>query len=215
MVCDICKTRNPAGFCIACQKMLCEECSNQCGECGKMVCPECLVTTRSGRMLCRNCVEELKAKRAEAKAKGAPAPEAVEAEGEEFPIPEPLPRVQVRPWVASLLLGSVGILLSLLFYAWGGKVHVSVFILGILGFAWGLVGVFGKSEQKAQAFAGVLLNIVPFILAAALGLEAPWIEPEEEAGIQQTEAVNAQQKAAERLQKRQEMLRQLKSNSQR
>jgi len=160
-------------------------------------------------MLCQNCVEELRAKRAEAKAKGAAAPEAVEAE-EEFPIPEPLPRVQIRPWVASLLLGSIGILLSLLFYAWVGKVHVSVFILGILGFAWGLVGVVGKSEQKAQAFAGVLLNIVPFILAAALGLEAPWIEREEEAGTQQTEAVSAQQKAAERLQKRQRIMREMK-----
>jgi len=215
MVCDICKTRNPAGFCATCQKMLCEECSNQCEECGKMVCPECLVTTRSGRMLCQGCVEELKAKKAKAKAKAAVGAEQGEAEEQEFPVPEPLPRVQIRPWVASLLLGSIGILLSLLFYAWGGKVHVSVLILGILGFAWGLVGIFGKSEQKPQAFAGVLLNIVPFILAAALGLEAPWIEREEEAGIQQSQEVTAKQKAAERLQKRQRMMRELQNKSQR
>ncbi len=210
MVCDICKTRNPAGFCATCQKMLCEECSNKCEECGKMVCPQCLVTTRSGRMFCQECVEELKAKKAKAKAKAAVGPEEGEAEEEEFPIPEPLPRVRIRPWVASLLLGSIGILMSLLFYAWVGKVHVSVFILGILGFAWGLVGVFGKSEQKPQAFAGILLNIVPFILAAALGLEAPWIEREEEVRIQQSEESSAQQKAAERLQKRQQIMREMK-----
>jgi len=210
MVCDICKTRSPAGFCVSCQKMLCDECSNQCEECGKMMCPECFVTTRSGRMLCAKCVEQLKAKRAKAKAKAAAAaPEEAAAEEEEFPVLEPVPRVQVRPWVASLLLGSIGILLSLLFYAWAGKVHVSVFILAILGIAWGIVGIVGKSEQKAQASAGVLLNVVPFILAAALGLEAPWIEPDQEPGVQQTEEVTQKQKAAERLEKRREIMQQL------
>ena len=210
MVCDICKTRNPGGFCVACQKMLCEECSTQCEECAKMVCPECLVTTRSGRAFCPKCVEELKAKRAEAKAKGEAVPEQGEAEEEEFPIPAPLPRVQIRPWVASLLLGAVGILLSLLFFVWVGNVHVSVFILATLGIVWGLVGLFGKSEQKPQAFAGVVLNIVPFILAAALGLEAPWIESDEETAIGQTEEVSGEQEAAKRLQERQRMLRELK-----
>lgn len=174
-----------------------------------MVCPECLVTTRSGREFCPKCVEELKAKRAEAKAKGAAVPEEADEE-EEFPIPAPLPRVQIRPWVASLLLGAVGILMSLLFFVWVGNVHVSVFILATLGIAWGLVGLFGKSEQKPQAFAGVVLNIVPFILAAALGLEAPWIESDEETAVEQTEDVTGQQEAAKRLQERQRMLRELK-----
>jgi hypothetical protein len=175
-----------------------------------MVCPECLVTTRSGRAFCPKCVEELKAKRAEAKAKGEAVPDEGEEEEEEFPIPAPLPRVQIRPWVASLLLGAVGILLSLLFFVWVGNVHVSVFILATLGIVWGLVGLFGKSEQKPQAFAGVVLNIVPFILAAALGLEAPWIEPDEETAIGQTEEVSGEQEAAKRLQERQRMLRELK-----
>ncbi len=214
MVCDICKTRNPSGFCVSCQKMLCEECSKQCEECGKMLCPECLVTTRKGTLLCSNCVEELKEKRAKAKAKAAAGEEAAEAEEEAFPVPEAIPRVRVRPWVASLSLAGVGVFLSLLFYALGGAVHISVFIVAVLGFVWGLVGLVGRYEQKGQALAGVVLNLAPFLLAAVLGLEVPWIERERAIQTRQIEQMTEEQKAQMRAQQRQEMLRQFRQMQQ-
>jgi hypothetical protein len=214
MVCDICKTRNPSGFCISCQKMLCEECSKLCEECGKMVCPDCAVTTRDGRVLCPNCVEELKAKRAKAKAKAAAGQEEAEGEEEIFPVPEAVPRVRIRPWVASLSLAALGVFLSLLFYALGGAVHISVFIVAVLGFAWGLVGVIGRYEQKGQALAGVVLNLAPFLLAAVLGLEVPWIEREREVETRQIEQMTEEEKAQMRAQQRQEMLRQIRQMQQ-
>ena len=207
MVCDFCKTRNPAGFCVSCQKMLCEECSKQCEECGKMVCPECLVTTRRERLLCPNCVEELKGKRAKAKARAAAGDEQAAAEEEAFPIPEAVPRIRVRPWVASLSLAGVGVFLSLLFYALAGAVHWSVFIVAVLGFVWGLVGLVGRYEQKGQALAGVVLNLAPLLLAWRLGLEVPWIE-RERVETQQVEQMTEEEKARDRAQKRQEMMRQ-------
>jgi hypothetical protein len=187
--------------------MLCEECSKLCEECGKMVCPQCLVTTRKERLLCPNCVEELKAKRVKAKAKAAAGVEEAEAEEEAFPVPEAVPRIRVRPWVASLTLAGIGIFLSLLFYALAGAVHWSVFFVVILGFVWGLVGLFGQYEQKPRAVAGVLLNVAPFVLAAVLGLEAPWIKREQGTATQQIEQMTEQEKAQMRAQQRQEMMR--------
>lgn len=180
-----------------------------------MVCPECLTTTRRGKLLCQNCLEELKAKKAKAKAKAAAAPEEGEAEEEEFPIPEALPRPQPRPWVASLLLGAVGILVSLLFYVLADAVHVSVFILAVLGFVWGLVGLFGPHEQKPQALAGIVLNVVPFVLAAMLGLDAPWIEREQDIEAQQIEQMTEEEKADMRIQQRREIIRQYQQRMQR
>jgi hypothetical protein len=144
-----------------------------CDECGKMVCPECTVTTWRGKLLCPTCVEELKAKKAKARAAAAAAPEEGEAEEEQFPIPDGVPRV--RPWVA-LLIGAIEIVVSLLSCVLAGAPRVSVFILPALRLACGLGGIFGKSERKSQVFAGLLLDLLPSLLAFKLGLEAPWIE---------------------------------------
>lgn len=211
MICDICQTRNPAGFCVTCQKMLCAECGSQCAECGKMACPECQDTTRSGKLLCSNCMEERRAKKAEAKAKakaGAAPAEAEIPEEEEFP--EPVSRVQVRPWVASLVVGGVGTLLSLFFFWTGGAVHWTVLLLVALGVIWALVGIIGPSEQKAQAFAGLALNLVPIILVLSLGIEAPWTKRESESEQQQTEKMTQEAKVQERRRQRQNILRQLR-----
>ena len=209
MVCEVCKTRNPAGFCAACQKMLCDECSKLCEQCGKMVCPECVVTTRSGKVLCPACLEELKAKRAQAKAAGAP-PEEAQAAEEAFPVPEVPPRALPRPWVASLVVGCAGVLLSLLLHAMVGPVHFSVFIVAMLGLLWGMVGLFGPYEQKAHALAGIALNIVPFVLVFMFGLEAPWIKREEDTAQQQLEKMTEQQKAEMRIQKSRALIQQMK-----
>ncbi len=209
MVCDICQTRNPAGFCISCQKMLCEECGKLCEECGKMICPECLNTTRKGRLLCSSCLEEIRVKKQ--KAKAGRAPEEGELAEEEFPIPEAIPRIQVRPWVASLVIGCIGIFLSLFFYMLDDAIHVSVFIVAVLGSAWGLVGIFGRSEQKGQAFAGLVLNLVPFIFALRVGVEAPWIKPQAKTAQQQVEEMSERAKFELRRQKRQEAIRRLRT----
>jgi len=209
MICDICQTRNPAGFCVACQKMLCAECGSQCAECGKMVCPECVATTRSGKLLCPNCMDERRAKKAESKAKATAAPAEGEVpEEEEFP--EPVPRVQVRPWVASLVVGGIGILLSLFFFWTGGAVHWSVLFLVALGVIWALVGIVGPSEQKVQAFAGLALNLVPIILILSLGIEAPWIDTEKEQKQKQAEKLTQEQKFQLRRQERLKVLRRLR-----
>ena len=170
-----------------------------------MVCPECLVTTRSGRSLCPTCLEELRAKRA--KAKAAAAPEEGEAAEEAFPIPEALPRPQVRPWIASLVVGCVGIITALVFYALGGAVHVSVFLVAVFGVVWALVGLFGRSEQKAHALAGLVLNLVPFFLAFKLGLEAPWITRQQDVEARQIERMSEEEKADLRRQKAEQILR--------
>jgi hypothetical protein len=190
--------------------MLCEECAKQCEQCGKMVCPDCAVTTRDGKVLCPNCAEELKAKRAKAKAKAAAGEHEAEGEEELFPIPEAVPRVRIRPWVASLSLAGIGVFLSLLFYALGGAVHIAVFIVAVLGFVWGLVGLFGHYEQKGQALAGAVLNLAPFLLAAVLGLEIPWAERQRETETQQIERMTQEEKAQMRAQERQKMLRQFR-----
>jgi hypothetical protein len=211
MICEICQTRNPTGFCVTCEKALCEECSNQCEECGKMVCPACVATTRSGKMLCSNCMEERRAKKAESKVKAKAGTAPAEGEvPEEEEFPEPVRRVQVRPWVASLLIGGIGILLSLFFYATGGAVHWTVLFLVVLGVIWALVGIVGPSEQKAQAIAGLVLNLVPIILALSLGIEAPWIDTEKEAAQKQAQELTPEQKFQQRRQERQNVLRRLK-----
>lgn len=211
MICEICNTRNPAGFCVTCEKALCEECSSQCEECGKLVCPECQATTRSGKMLCSTCMEERRAKKAasKAKAKAGVAPAEGEApEEEEFP--EPVRRVQVRPWAASLVVGCLGILLSMFFYATGGAVHWTVLFLVLLGVIWALVGIVGPSEQKVQAFAGLALNLVPIILILSLGIEAPWVDTEKEQKQKQAEKLTQEQKFQLRRQEREKVLRRLR-----
>jgi len=75
---------------------------------------------------------------------------------------------------------------------------------------WGLVGLFGQYDQKPQAFAGVVLNLAPFVLAAVLGLEVPWVERAEEVQMQQVEQMTEQEKAHMRVQKRQEMMQKLR-----
>jgi hypothetical protein len=129
-------------------------------------------------------------------------------EEEEFP--EPVSRVQVRPWVASLVVGGVGTLLSLFFFWAGGAVHWTVLLLVVLGVIWALVGIVGPSEQKAQAFAGLALNLVPIILILSLGIEAPWTKRGSESEKQQTEKLNQEQKVQLRRQQREKVLRQLR-----
>ena len=211
MICEICKTRNPAGFCVTCEKALCEECSSQCQECGKLVCPECQATTRSGKMLCSNCMEERRANKAasRAKAKASVAPAEGEVpEEEEFP--EPVRRVQVRPWAASLALVGLGVLLSLFFVWAGGAVHWSVLFLPLLGAIWGLVGVLGRSEEKAQAVAGIVLNLVLvlLVLSPRIPLEAPWTKGGSES--EQVKELTPEEEFKQRRQERQDVLRQLR-----
>ena len=96
----------------------------------------------------------------------------------------------------------------MLFYALAGAVHWSVFFVVILGLVWGVVGLLGQYDQKLQAVAGVVLNVVPLVLAVVLGLEAPWIERTEGIETQQIEQMTPEQRAQMRAQKRQEMMRQ-------
>ena len=145
------------------------------------------------------------------KAKAGRAPEEGELAEEEFPIPEAIPRIQIRPWVASLVIGCIGIFLSLFFYMLDDAIHVSVFIVAVLGSAWGLVGIFGRSEQKGQAFAGLVLNLVPFIFALRVGVEAPWIKPQAKTAQQQVEEMSERAKFELRRQKRQEAIRRLRT----
>jgi hypothetical protein len=91
-----------------------------------------------------------------------------------------------------------------------GPVHFSVFIVAMLGLLWGMVGLFGPSEQKAHALAGIALNIVPFVLVFMFGLEAPWIEREEDTAQQQIEKMTEQQKAEMRIQKSRALIQQMK-----
>jgi hypothetical protein len=156
-------------------------------------------------------MEERRAKKAESKVKAKAGTAPAEGEvPEEEEFPEPVRRVQVRPWVASLLIGGIGILLSLFFYATGGAVHWTVLFLVVLGVIWALVGIVGPSEQKAQAIAGLVLNLVPIILALSLGIEAPWIDTEKEAAQKQAQELTPEQKFQQRRQERQNVLRRLK-----
>jgi hypothetical protein len=158
-------------------------------------------------------MEERRAKKAESRAKGKAG--AAPAEGEvpeEEAFPEPVRRVQVRPWAASLALVGLGVLLSLFFLWAGGAVHWSVLFLPLLGTIWGLMGVLGKSEQKAQAVAGIVLNLVLvlLILWPRVPLEAPWIDTEKEEAQKQAQELTEEQKFQQRRQERQNLLRQIR-----
>jgi len=148
------------------------------------------------------------ASRAKAKASVAPA-EGEVPEEEEFP--EPVRRVQVRPWVASLALVGLGVLLSLFFLWAGGAVHWTVLFLPVLGTIWGLVGVLGRSEQKAQAVAGIVLNLVLvlLVLSPRVPLEAPWTKGGSESE-KQVKELTPEEEFKQRRQERQDVLRQLR-----
>ncbi len=113
MDCDFCQMRGNVGFCVECQKLLCEECGKTCAECRKMVCPEHAGTTPHGRILCPACMEERRKKREQGKAAEstnfedldetvAHARKAVEAEPEEDRLLTESGYQARAPWARSL-----------------------------------------------------------------------------------------------------------------
>lgn len=63
MECGVCDIRSSIGFCIECQKLLCETCSESCDACGKLMCPEHVHESRSGKVYCVGCDQRRKADR--------------------------------------------------------------------------------------------------------------------------------------------------------
>ncbi len=184
MECDVCNLRSSVGFCVECRKLLCEECAIKCSHCSKLICPEHVHETRSGRILCVQCMEERDSRRAE---RHAAATEAHEAESER-PAEEEVQaealvasaRKPTPPWLMSLYAVGAGALVILVVLLvpgfrlstlpWTGYLVILVSALGVFWAVWGLT----KEEyfdDRPRCFVGLTIGIAT-IIASIWGIYA-------------------------------------------
>lgn len=57
MQCLVCGVRSSVGYCVECQRLVCEDCGQTCQECGRLVCRDHLHETPHSRLLCIKCME--------------------------------------------------------------------------------------------------------------------------------------------------------------
>jgi len=188
MECSVCDLRGAVQACSYCHAQICEVCGVNCRRCGKPVCPTHVYKTHSGKMLCLDCQEERKAKRARLRTR---AERAEAAEFEETPradshdsglsedealigsVRKPPP-----PWKLSLYAGVVGLVAVLVLLVAPGLRQVPMpggivlptpyFLLVIPGAAlvWGLIGLLNEEykEDTARCVAGLVLAVASILL---------------------------------------------------
>ncbi|MBN2308834.1 MAG: hypothetical protein JXR94_07695 [Candidatus Hydrogenedentes bacterium] len=186
MECAVCGVRSAVGYCVECQKMLCEECGTVCEMCNKTVCPEHVKETRSGRRLCVSCYEARKERRRQHKEGGdRKAEDAALAEGmldEELEEEELLTASAQRglePWQWSLIVAAAGLAIiflllivpSLRRIPLGGSAYIPTpFVLLLVpAFAgiWAVIGLTNEAfyENRPKCLIGIALALVTVVLA--------------------------------------------------
>jgi hypothetical protein len=219
MVCDVCGTRSSEGFCVACQKLLCEECGETCVLCDRKVCPECASTSRSGKIVCPECMGERQRKRhAEdgettlgvASVGRVRAAEGVPAHApQEFPEAAPPKRKPLEPWPWSIAAACTAILVVTVSLLTGSKqVPTVALVPAALGIMLGLGGLLGRYAGKPYSALGIVLNIVPFILALTFGVQGLGVKPSaEDQRAAQLKSMTEEQRFQLRKKEREMMLR--------
>ncbi|GMV98971.1 MAG: hypothetical protein AMXMBFR84_01110 [Candidatus Hydrogenedentota bacterium] len=198
MECAVCEVRSSVGYCIECQKLLCETCSTPCEQCGKLCCEDHAYETRSGRILCVNCYGEREEKRARVKAaktgkgddetsfgalEGVDAPP--EAEGEGAALVASAART-VEPWKVSLITASVGLLVMLVVAFVPALRSIPLLlvvvptplvllIIPLIALFWGVYGYFREEfyENRPKCLAGVGIAGLTILIAVASISNAP------------------------------------------
>ena len=200
MDCQVCEVRSSVGYCVECQKMLCETCGVACENCHKISCPEHIHETGSGRVLCEACYSERREKRRKAKAahshkgkaeEGDTSLKGLEAEELEGDISDEAlvgsARQPLQPWQVSLYIAIGGVLVALLMLLIPGLRRIPtggdgfiptsyvVLIIPVLGLIWAIVGL--VKEDYYQDRPKCMYGLGVSILAAILTLVVVWIDP--------------------------------------
>jgi len=193
MECMVCGLRSSVGYCVVCQKMLCEECGIRCETCGKLVCAEHSYETSSGKQLCVECQKERKkeyARRRREAEEGIPPQDEVSAQDEVVGQDEVLTasaKRRVEPWLWSLGVSIAGAALVLLLLVapslrrapLGANAYIPMSIVPIVvslfAMVWGIVGLVREEhyEDRPKCFAGLGLALVTILLAVV----AIWTDP--------------------------------------
>jgi len=187
MECDICHTRSSEGYCVQCNRLLCAECAAVCSRCGNLMCPDHAHETRSGRILCPECLEERRERREKRKA----AERAATKEGEQETADEAEEEAVVltasaakglAPWKISAAAGMVALLLIVVAilrpgFRVGGLGFTAVLVLVVAAGSlfWGAVGLFYPKyyEERALSLIGIGFAFVAVVCAVlSIGHEA-------------------------------------------
>ena len=209
---------------MACQKLLCEECAQTCVLCDRKVCPDCATTSRSGKIVCPECLGERQRKRhaegGETTLGVATVGRAAAAEGvpahapQEFPEAAPPKRKPLEPWPWSIAAACTAILVVTVSIMTGSKVPTVALVPAALGVMLGLGGVLGGYAGKAYSALGIVLNVVPFILALTFGIEGLGVKPSaEDERAAQWEAMTEDERFLARKKEREMMLRRFQQPS--
>lgn len=191
MDCQVCEVRSSVGYCVECQKILCETCGITCENCKKLSCPDHIHETSSGRILCKSCYDERREKRKQIKAAHGKKPagdtsfEGLEAEEEGDIGDEALvgsARRPIQPYQFSLYIAIAGIVVSILALLipalrripTGGDGYMSsgliFLIIPALGIIWAIIGLVKEDyyEDRPKCFYGLGASIVAAILTVVL-----------------------------------------------
>ncbi|MBI4559536.1 MAG: hypothetical protein HY706_18260 [Candidatus Hydrogenedentes bacterium] len=224
MECALCNVRSSVGYCIECQVLLCEECSAKCENCQKLLCPDHKHETRGGRVLCVECYEERKQRRAERRV-------AVAADSEKDHAAEEVPEGEVGdealvasvrkpppPWKLSLYSAAAGIAAILIILVLpslrritlvGSSYLPTPYILlpiPIFAIFWAAIGLYHKDyqEDRPRSWIGLGLAVVTILLAFVARWTDPALQAEEEVRQQQEKRLHMN--VEERTEWRQNML---------
>jgi hypothetical protein len=188
MECSVCDLRGAVQACSYCHAQICEVCGVNCRRCGKPVCPTHVYKTHSGKMLCRDCQEERKAKRERLRTM---AERADAAEYDDIPRTESHDsglsedealtgsvRKPVPPWKLSLYTGVVGLVAVLVLLVAPGLRQVPIpggavlptpyflLVIPVAALIWGLIGLLKEEyrEDTARCLAGLVLAVAGILL---------------------------------------------------
>jgi len=223
MECQICGLRSSEGFCHVCQRMICQECGRTCYRCGKMTCIEHGSTGKSGKWACELCRSEHRARRAAARGAAAPdlshapaaaagAPAGAEPDEDDFVFEEVaahVSRLEVEPWKAGTWIGVIAIVVTAAFALIWHAVPWPFLVVAGLGAVWAGIGIFGRYADKGLAAMGLGLNVVPFIIAAVVGVTGIDMQ-ERSVETNPSESMTPEQRFEQRQIKQREFMEQLR-----
>lgn len=188
MECSVCDLRGAVQACSYCHAQICEVCGINCRRCGKPVCPAHVYKTHSGKMLCPDCQEERKAKRAQMKemaeqGEAADFERTPRADSHDSGLSEDEAltgsvRKPVPPWKLSLYAGILGLVAVLVVLVVpglrqvpvpGGSMLPTPYFLAVIPIAalvWGLIGLLNEEyrEDTARCVAGLVLAVASILL---------------------------------------------------
>ena len=218
MECQVCSLRSSEGFCHVCQLLICQECGRTCYKCDKMTCMDHGSTGKSGKWGCEVCRGEHRARRVAARGAAAPdlshaaeASPAAEPEPVFEDVAAPVSRLEVEPWKAGMWTGIVAIAVTGMFaLIWRGIPWPFLLVAG-LGIVWAGVGLFGRYADKGLAAMSVGLNLVPFVIAAIVGVRGVDMR-ERKVETESFESMTVEEQLQHRQNKQREFMNRLRSN---